>query len=111
MPSTMDASDLAALQARAEELAGDIERAAGPQLHGLYLDLVTFLGTVTGAVHEAQRSRRDDMGTAHDALDRAKGSARQVGLDIRLASEPALRMGLSTAIEQAREALDLIAAE
>ena len=84
-----------------------------PDLHRIYLDLVPLVGRLQGLVSE--RLRRSDqteaLRAAQEPLEQLKSTVRQVGLDIRLASEAALQVGLQRALECAFEVLDLLERE
>ena len=96
-------ADLAALRDACRQLARRLEGPAGwDRLRAVYLDLAPLIGQLQGAVSEAGRAG-DDVPAARESLDALKATARQVGLDIRLATPEALQMGLQTAVEQAAE--------
>jgi hypothetical protein len=100
--------DLSALHEDCRQLS---RRLAGPanwdRLRAVYLDLAPLIGQLQGAVSEAARSGAD-VTEAQRFLDALKATARQVGLDIRLASPEALQIGLQTALEQAEEVLQAL---
>lgn len=78
-----------------------------PELRSVYLDLSPVIGQIQGLVAEAVRRAPADetVSRAEASLADLKAVARQVGLDIRLASPGALTMGLLTALERAEETL------
>ena len=92
----------------AGRLAG---KPSGSQIHAAYLDLATVTGQLQAAVAECVRLRgeSDETHEIRQALDEMKAQVRKVGLDIRLASESALLIGLQTALESALETLDRLA--
>jgi hypothetical protein len=83
-----------------------------PELNAAYLELAPLVGRLQGLVGEARRAHgeTDEVREAEQALERLKASARRVGLDIRLASEPALLIGLQTALQDAAKTLDRLEA-
>lgn len=104
-------SDNAAMRASCRRLMARLEgQPAWPELRAIYLDLAPLIGELQAAVTEAARSLAESDGArqAQDALDLLKASSRQVGLDIRLASEPALRVGLQIALQHALDTLDAL---
>jgi len=92
------------------EAAGDPQRL--PDIRAAYLTLVTLLGQVSGQIGEVSRlqPQNDAVREATMALERAKRAARQVGLDIRLASPSALAYGIHAAALGAVQALDMVIA-
>lgn len=103
-----DVTGLRASLQRIESMLGDQPR--WPQLRTAHLDLVTVTGQLQGALSE-QRRLGGDAGTlqhAEESLDAMKATVRQVGMDIRLASEGALLLGLQTCLRLAFEVLDLL---
>jgi hypothetical protein len=102
-------SDLSTLHDACRQLERRLEGPANwDRLKAIYLDLAPLIGQVQGAVSEAARAGQD-VTEAQQSLDALKATARQVGLDIRLASPEALQIGLQTAVEQAEETLGLLA--
>lgn len=81
------------------------------ELNAIYLALVPLVGRIQAAVAERARlhGESDTLHAAEASFQALKASRKQVGVDIRLASEPALRLGLQTAIEQALETLARVA--
>lgn len=79
-----------------------------PQLRTAHLDLVTLAGQLQGAVSERRRlqGETEEIREAQLALDAMKAGIRQVGMDIRLASEGALAFGLGHALQNAFQTLD-----
>ena len=78
-----------------------------PRLRAAYLELATVAGQLQGAVAERARSGAGPDSTDLEALlERLKSELRQVGFDIRLASEAALAIGLQTALGDALAILD-----
>jgi hypothetical protein len=79
-----------------------------PVIAAAHRDLATVVGQLQGMVSTARREHGEtaDLQSAEEALDRLKSSVRRVGLDIRLASEPALAIGVQTSIDYALEILD-----
>jgi len=101
-------SDLSILRDTCRELCRRLEGAANwDRLRAVYLHLAPFIGQVQGAVSEAARAGQD-VTEAQQSLAALKATARQVGLDIRLASPEALQIGLQTAVEQAEETICLL---
>lgn len=101
--------DLDAARERCRSLAARLEgQPHWPELRAVYLDLSTLVGQLQGAVSEARRARpaSEEARAAEAAFDRLRAGARRVGLDIRLASEPALQLGLQEALKSASETLD-----
>lgn len=101
--------DLSALQATCSTLAARLEgQAREDDLRGVYLDLAPLIGQLQASVAERGRSGGEnrEMDGARQALDALKGSARQVGHDIRLASPAALQLGLRVSLEYADEVLE-----
>lgn len=84
-----------------------------PELHTIYLDLVPLIGQLQGAVSLAQRTHGETppIQFAQTHLEQLKAIARQVGLDIRLASEAALLLGLQSALDEAFQVLDQLEQE
>ena len=102
-------SDLAEVRAECCRLAARLEgKPDGSALRAVYLDMATVVGRLQGAVSEARRvsNNRDAVEQAEAALSQLKGSLRQVGLDIRLASPSTLALGLQSAVGSALETLD-----
>ncbi len=102
-------SDLADVRAECHQLAARLEGTPdGAALRAIYLDMATVVGRLQGAVSEARRASNnpDTVERAETALSELKGRLRQVGLDIRLASLPALAFGLQSAVGSALETLD-----
>jgi hypothetical protein len=102
-------SDLADVRAECEKLAARLEgKPEWAALRAIYLDMATVVGRLQGAVGEARRAsnNHDAVKQAEATLIELKGSLRQVGLDIRLASPPALAFGLQSAVESALATLD-----
>lgn len=85
----------------------------GPDLHRIYLDLAPLVGRLQGLVSERSRAvgQTGALRAAQELLEQLKATVRQVGLDIRLASEPALQVGLQRALECTLEVLDLLERE
>ena len=79
-----------------------------PELNAAYLDLAPLVGRLQGLVGEAERAHglTEAVREAEESLERLKAGARQVGLDIRLASEGALLIGLQTVLQGVSETLD-----
>lgn len=79
-----------------------------PALRTVYLDLSTVVGRLQGLVSARVRGHEEsnEARLARESLERFKAQTRQVGLDIRLASEPALLLGLQTALETATETIE-----
>lgn len=106
--------DTPALAASCDELARRLEgQPTIDEVKAVYLELSVLLGQIQGAVHEAARRRAPDAALSgpEESFERFKRSARQVGLDIRLASPAALQVGLQTALAYARETLRRLEAE
>lgn len=78
-----------------------------PELRAAHLDLVTLTGQLQGAVSERRRGQGETVAIreAQAALDNMKAGVRQVGMDIRLASEDALAFGLGEALDSGFQAL------
>lgn len=76
----------------------------------MYLELSVLAGRLQGAVGEYARLRGEtDVGReAESKLEQIKTSVRRVGLDIRLAPESALLMGMQLALGSIDETLDLL---
>ncbi len=81
-----------------------------PQLRAAHLDLVTITGRLQGALSERRRldGETEALREAETALDAMKAGVRQVGMDIRLASERALLLGLEACLENAYRVLDAL---
>lgn len=79
-----------------------------PELRAVYLELATVVGQLQGAVGESTRAHgeTEEARMAALAFERLKASSRKVGLDIRLASERALLLGLQDALRSVEETLD-----
>lgn len=77
-------------------------------LRRIYLDLAPLMGQLHGLVDAAQRGTGDEPAAQHAAaaFERLLACARTVGHDMRLSSEPTLRMGLEAALEEAGAVLD-----
>ena len=108
----MTTTDLTALRESCSALNARLNgQPHWPELRAIYLDLSLLVGQIQGAVGERGRGAGGplDVRGAQEALGALKSSVRQVGLDIRLASEPALRLGLETALEHAGVTLDCLA--
>jgi hypothetical protein len=98
--------DLAAIEQHCADLAARLDRRPDWQgLRAVYLELAPMMGQLQGAVGSARRQHGDGAAGAEAALDGFKTGVRAVGLDIRLASESSLALGLQTALQQARETL------
>ena len=96
------------LRREMDDLVRRLGRAAEwPELRAIYLDIAPLLGRLDAAVREAERqdgSRASN--SARASLEEAKATARQVGLDIRLASPAALSFGLRRTLDAIHETLD-----
>jgi hypothetical protein len=81
-----------------------------PELRAVYLELAPLAGQLQGAVRERIRAEggTEESRQAEASLSRLQAGMRQVGLDIRLASEPALLLGLQTCLESALETVDYL---
>ncbi len=102
-------SHLADVRAECGKLAARLEgKPEWAALRAIYLDMATVVGRLQGAVGEARRAsnHQDTVEQAEATLIELKGSLRQVGLDIRLASPPALAFGLQSAVGSALATLD-----
>ena len=103
--------DLVGMRAEAEIL---LERLDGtpqwPDLRAIHMDVAPLLGRLQGAVGARRRELGDtpQVREAETALEGVKASSRQVGADIRLASEDALALGLRTTIDGALEVIGLL---
>ncbi len=75
-----------------------------------YLDLSIVLGRLHGALNEEIRihGHAPRMLQAQREFDSMSKIVRQVGFDLRLASPPALRLGLQTALAGAIHLLDVL---
>src|SRR5579859_4135520 len=105
--------DFASLRAELDHLGRQLERAPRwPELRAVYLDMTPLVGQLQAAVDEKLRSatsnREEEPAILQTAFEELKASFRQVGLDLRLASEPALRVGLETVIDAARDVLAVL---
>lgn len=107
-------TDLGALRQECSRLSERLEigRSWG-ELNAIYLDLAPFIGRLQGAVSEDRHMRGDPLASrdAEESLDRLKTTARQIGLNIRLASPGATAIGLQTAIESALETIQCLESE
>ena len=104
-------TDIAALREECSRLSERLERdVAWSELNAIYLELAPLIGKLQGAVGEHRGVCGDSPSSrcAEDALDRLKRTARQIGLDMRLASPAATAIGLQTAMESARETIDCL---
>jgi hypothetical protein len=102
--------DLVALRAECEALLDRLEGQVHLlDLRRIHMDIAPMIGQLQGMVGARRREvgDLDAVLQAEDALGRLKADSRQVGADIRLASETALAMGLRTALS---DALQVIAA-
>lgn len=104
-------SDTASLRDSVQAIQARLAQAPGwPQLRAAHLDLVTTAGQLQGAVHERRRvaGETQALRDAETALDAMQAGVRQVGMDIRLASEAALRLGLESCLAEAYAVLDAL---
>ena len=102
-------ADLVSIREQCMALLQRLEgRPSWAQLRAIYLEIAPLLGRLQASVAEAARERQGAEGIkqAQAALETLKTSAQRVGLDIRLASEPALQVGLQVCLEQALEVVD-----
>jgi hypothetical protein len=102
-------SDLSQLRSECRRLAGQLEgEPHWEKLRAIYLELAPLMGELQGALSRWTRAHGDeeDAQPLQTTFDELKASVRQVGLDIRLASEGALAMGLRVSLERAEELLD-----
>jgi hypothetical protein len=103
--------DLPALRAECEHLLDRLEGAPHwDQLRAIHMDVAPLIGQIQGLVSTRRRETGDtpDVIAADAALERLKAGSRQVGADIRLASESALAIGLRTTVEAALQAIDAL---
>jgi hypothetical protein len=101
--------DLAAIRVQCDTLMRRLDgRPSWPELRAIYLEVAPLIGRLQASVGEAAREpdRTEAAAEAEAALGRVKASAQKVGLDIRLASERALQVGLQMCLEQALEVVD-----
>jgi hypothetical protein len=101
--------DLAETRALCDRLAARLGgQPDWSELRAVYLEMAPLVGQLQGSVGELSRrhGEGEDIRKASASLEELKQSVRRVGLDIRLASERALLLGLQTALQQARETLD-----
>jgi hypothetical protein len=101
-------SDKASIRNELVELAERLDLTpTWPVISAAHRDLATIVGQVQGMVSTARREHGEtaELRSAEEALDRLKTGVRKVGLDIRLASEPALAIGVQTSIDNALETL------
>jgi hypothetical protein len=101
--------DLVAMRAECEQLLDRLDAVpAWPDLRAVYMDLAPIVGQIQGAVSTRRREIGEtaQVREAEAALERLKASSRQVGADIRLASESALAIGLRTALNEALGAIE-----
>lgn len=106
-------ADTEALRAALQAMEATLARQPHwPQLRAAHLDLVTATGQIRGAIHGMRREGGETakLRAAEEALRQLEASVRQVGMDIRLASEGALLLGLQTALQHAFETLDRVSA-
>jgi len=102
-------TDLQDLKERCRRLEARLQgQPHWPELRGVYLELVTVVGQLQGAVGESSRAHgeTEEARMAERSFERLKSSSRKVGLDIRLASEAALLVGLQDSLQSAFETLD-----
>ena len=102
-------ADTAQIRETCREISARLEgRPAWPELRAVYLDMAPLVGQLQGLVNDARRAHGGGVETLESAraLEQLKAQLRQVGLDMRLASEPALLMGLQMALESAAQTLD-----
>jgi hypothetical protein len=104
-------TDLAPIQETCGRLAARLQgRPRESELRATYMEMATLTGLLHGAVGDARRvqGETDAVRAAEASLDRFKAGMRQVGLDIRLASEAATQIGLQTALDTAIETLEAL---
>ena len=102
-------SDVASLRASLQQIDAILARQPhGPELRAAHLDLVTLAGQLQGAVSERRRGDGETPAVrdAEASLDAMKAGVRQVGMDIRLASEGTLQFGLEACVRDAFQVLD-----
>lgn len=103
--------DTAALHASLVAIEASLAGQPGSaQLRAAHLDLVTLTGQLQGIVNERRRlqGETDAVRETEVALNALKAGVRQVGMDIRLASEGALAFGLEAALRSAFQTLDCL---
>jgi hypothetical protein len=104
-------TEVESLQASLHSLAARLEGSPQwPALRAIYLDLAPYLGPIQAALHGAERvyGSSPEVLAAGESFDAFKAGLRQVGLDIRLASEGALAVGLHQCVQLALETLDTL---
>jgi hypothetical protein len=91
-----------AVQARLER------RQTNQSLHGMYLELAPLVGRLQGNISESARANHiaQDLSQAEESFEQLKASYRKVGLDIRLASDRAILIGLQSVVQYALDTLD-----
>lgn len=100
-----------ALQAQCRELLARVDSTSEyDRLRAVYMDLAPLMGEIHGVVMREVRRQGDTpaTGEAQAAMESLRAAARQVGLDIRLASPAALALGLRTSLELAQRALQAL---
>src|SRR5438270_13298400 len=100
--------DLQTLTDRYRRLSTRLEgQTSYDEVRAVFLELASQVGELEAAVNERVKGRETslDAQQARLALDQMKASLRAVGLDIRLASPPAIAIGLETVLESALETL------
>ena len=99
-------TDLQAIRTECRRLSAELEgQPHWEELRRIYLELAPLMGELQGAVSASIRERGAAQ-PLQQQLEELKTTVRQVGLDIRLASEGALAMGLRVSLERAEELLD-----
>jgi hypothetical protein len=103
--------DLPGMRAQCELLLERLDGAPTvPQLRAVFMDLAPLIGEIQGAVLARRREVGNslDVREAEAGLDRLKVGSRQVGAEIRLASEDALALGLRTTLGEAMEVIAIL---
>ena len=99
-------SEISAIAEGYEALRARLDGSSDDALFRVYMELAPLIGQIQGAVSAARRRAGEvPIEAAEQSLEALKTSTRQVGLDIRLASPAALRMGLESALHHAGEAI------
>lgn len=94
---------------RCEQLEARLRERSSPlDLRGVHFNLVTVAAQLQGAVGELVRAQGETEATSQleRSLDELKARVRRVGLDLRVAPEAALIMGLELSLQSARDTID-----